>query len=295
MPPSKAIYSLYEAAEIANCKPSDFLHEGAIGSISLLIGVPDGTILRLKAYGGRTITAEPALLRIPNLLVLRKEDCLAIELNGMVMASEFPLGYSYSSNTGLRALHPSDCDSQLPVIGADEVSWNDPRRRWTAWCLQGDGPTHKLEIVQERVLVLLNDVTQYHQFTSAEARVFNEDMRLGITQFGDDLYADKPLPSRQPVPSKSAASSSSNENNYKKLAGDIPGKIPKVTIGKLAVKAAWEIECEVNRKAAASEVISKLQEWVKIKSHEALVEVIPHGVSWMMMSTDTKKYASFEF
>jgi hypothetical protein len=40
---------------------------------------------------------------------------------------------------------------------------------------------------------------------------------------------------------------------------DIPGKLPRVAIGRLAVTAAWQIECEFNRAATADKVIERLQ------------------------------------
>lgn len=44
-------------------------------------------------------------------------------------------------------------------------------------------------------------------------------------------------------------------------AGQIPGKLPNVASGRLAVKAAWEIELETKRAATAPEVMKRLQSW----------------------------------
>ena len=45
-------------------------------------------------------------------------------------------------------------------------------------------------------------------------------------------------------------------------SGDlIPGKLPRVAAGRLAVKAAWEIELETKRAATVPEVMRRLQYW----------------------------------
>lgn len=41
----------------------------------------------------------------------------------------------------------------------------------------------------------------------------------------------------------------------------IPGRVPRVGIGRLAVTAAWQIECQSGRAATASKVIEQLQTW----------------------------------
>lgn len=72
----------------------------------------------------------------------------------------------------------------------------------------------------------------------------------------------------------------------------IPGKLPNTAIGKLAVRVAWEIECEKGRKATANEVISKLQEKVAdkpAKSH-VLLKSVPHGVVWVTSKNREKTY-----
>ena len=63
-----------------------------------------------------------------------------------------------------------------------------------------------------------------------------------------------------------------------------------VTITRLAITAAWEIEGEIKRKATAKEVIKRLQEWVNKNQHAELIEIIPHGVKWMTTAPDEKSY-----
>lgn len=63
-----------------------------------------------------------------------------------------------------------------------------------------------------------------------------------------------------------------------------------VAITKLAISAAWQIECSIGRKASAKEVIKMLQEWVDSKKYEDLIYKIPNGVTWMTSAPDEKKY-----
>jgi len=59
---------------------------------------------------------------------------------------------------------------------------------------------------------------------------------------------------------------------------EIPGKMPKTSIGMLAIKAAWQIECKTKKRATAKQVIEKLQAWTETEPE--LTEAIPHGVKW---------------
>lgn len=59
---------------------------------------------------------------------------------------------------------------------------------------------------------------------------------------------------------------------------EIPGKMPRTAIGKLAIKAARQIELETDKRATAKQVIEKLQAW--IETEPELIETIPHGVKW---------------
>lgn len=61
-------------------------------------------------------------------------------------------------------------------------------------------------------------------------------------------------------------------------SNDIPGKLPKTSIGKLAIKAAWQIERETGKGATANQVIDTLQKWEPDES--TITNIIPHGVKW---------------
>jgi hypothetical protein len=71
-----------------------------------------------------------------------------------------------------------------------------------------------------------------------------------------------------------------------------PGKMPNVDIGKLAIEAAWEIQCITGRRPSAKTVIKKLQEWaIEPKKEPWLVKPSATGVFWTSMTTeDTKDY-----
>lgn len=61
-------------------------------------------------------------------------------------------------------------------------------------------------------------------------------------------------------------------------AGNIPGKMPRTTIGKLAITEAWKIECETGKRATANQVIAKLQ--TMVGTHPDLAEKGARKVGW---------------
>ncbi|WP_157979438.1 hypothetical protein [Rhodoferax ferrireducens] len=72
----------------------------------------------------------------------------------------------------------------------------------------------------------------------------------------------------------------------------IPGKRPRVAIGKLAVEIAWENECATGRRVTAKEVIATLQHWVaeRRSGSNILKKSIPNGVEWITVKGDVRKY-----
>jgi hypothetical protein len=73
----------------------------------------------------------------------------------------------------------------------------------------------------------------------------------------------------------------------------IPGKLPRVAAGRLAVKAAWQIECETNRRASAKEVIARLQAWAENgNAPEILIESMPkkRAVKWLTAKGEERDY-----
>ena len=86
---------------------------------------------------------------------------------------------------------------------------------------------------------------------------------------------DLDMPSGPNVPGAPASNTSSHTGN--KPPGITKGMI---SITKLAIAAAWEIECEQDRKASADKVIKRLQEWANLKTYDVLNESVKNGVTW---------------
>lgn len=166
--PTTTLYSLNEGAKKVNCSAKELLHYGARGSIELLVGVPPRTILHLLDGASSTrVTGIPAPMRTPNILVLRPEHCLLLELSGKADISDVPLGYSYSGDNQFRTCHPSNSDENLPVNGEIDISWKHPLKRWTAWSIQSEEPDSHIEVNLERVLVASIEIDRIFNINSA--------------------------------------------------------------------------------------------------------------------------------
>lgn len=101
-----------------------------------------------------------------------------------------------------------------------------------------------------------------------------------------DDYADA-----MGVPAEKQAAPEVRKNKASKASDDPPGITDgMVAITKLAITAAWEIECKISREATAKEVIKRLQEMVTSLMYAELIEIIPHGVTWMTSNSDHKPY-----
>jgi hypothetical protein len=78
---------------------------------------------------------------------------------------------------------------------------------------------------------------------------------------------------------------------------NIPGKIPRIAIGRLAVTVAWEIERETGRRATAKEVLEELQVWAENgQKHSDVLHPSPAGfrgvgVYWITGKSCKKKYS----
>jgi len=72
-----------------------------------------------------------------------------------------------------------------------------------------------------------------------------------------------------------------------------PGKMPNVTVGKLAIKAAWEIECKTNRTASREDVIALLQKWADAGDEPEFLfasDKKKRGVTWLTKGRAKKLY-----
>lgn len=138
------------------------------------------------------------------------------------------------------------------------------------------------------------------------ARIFNEDLikfcereRIRVEfEISNDQARDQTSsqltiaePATAELTPTKLITSIANENAISRTKDDPPGITDgMVAITKLAIKAAWEIECETGRKASARNVITKLQEWVANKEEEDLIGATAHGVKWIPTTSDEKLY-----
>ncbi len=101
---------------------------------------------------------------------------------------------------------------------------------------------------------------------------------------GRDMEHLIPAATYETVPAVKVEAGAGTSQSGKK----IPGKMPRTSIGKLAIKAAWQIECETNKLAIAKQVIEKLQ--ALVETEPELLEKIPHGVKWSTTKGLIKSY-----
>lgn len=129
------------------------------------------------------------------------------------------------------------------------------------------------------------DINTDHESSPSSNIDFAEPVGVQIEQgLSKSGQAENPAPMAHVVPIAAV-------NTNGQVNSEPPGKMPKVAIGKLAISAAWEIECEIGRKAIAQEVISRLQQWVTSEQErESLIRAIPHGVVWVTQSRKEKPY-----
>ncbi len=101
--------------------------------------------------------------------------------------------------------------------------------------------------------------------------------------FITDSFADEWM---RVAPEKVGAGATAVENP------DIPGKLPRIAIGRLAVTAAWQIECESKRAATADKVIEQLQAWATGGEYSDILlraEPKKRAVIWMRKKTGLGK------
>lgn len=90
----------------------------------------------------------------------------------------------------------------------------------------------------------------------------------------------------QPAPDARASESEENP-------ASVPGKQPNTGAGKLAVEAAWGIECETKRAAIAKDVMKQLQSWADVGKEPATLirsDQQRRGVCWRTEGGDEKLY-----
>lgn len=135
----------------------------------------------------------------------------------------------------------------------------------------------------------------------------NETRALAVAKVTDAMMArDKPLEkviyiiqgAAPHAPATPNATKSDGISAPAKVGADdspIPGKLPNISVGKLAIEVAWLLEQETHRAATAQEVMKQLQAWaddgskpeVLLKSAKA-----KHGVEWRTKGGKPKIYDS---
>lgn len=78
---------------------------------------------------------------------------------------------------------------------------------------------------------------------------------------------------------------------------ELPGTLPKVGSGRMAVKAAWQIECETGRVATADKVMCLLQKWADEGSEPDVLLKSNKGkksVQWKTKKTSLPKEYDLE-
>lgn len=120
--------------------------------------------------------------------------------------------------------------------------------------------------------------------------------------FVDDLILWRDCP---PVPLDSplrywfpVAAHERGDNQRRAEAGtdevSIPGRLPRTSIGRLAVKIAWRIECTTKRKASAKEVMTQLQELADSGAEADILKKSAkeeRAVRWLTSKYEERKYS----
>lgn len=110
---------------------------------------------------------------------------------------------------------------------------------------------------------------------------------LRASGFGDDEGQEKPSEHIRAWLGNVLQATPEHPNATIKAGGntdEIPGTLPPRAAGKLAIKAAWLIECETKRRASAKEVMARLQKWADDGEEPAvLVKSLPakRAVQWL--------------
>lgn len=94
-----------------------------------------------------------------------------------------------------------------------------------------------------------------------------------------------------PTPMIPAAAQSTSWRNS---VQNIPGELPKIAIRKLAVEAAWQIECEEKRRATAKEVMVRLQMWADSGNEPDVLrasDIENRAVIWLTSRCAEKAYS----
>lgn len=74
----------------------------------------------------------------------------------------------------------------------------------------------------------------------------------------------------------------------------IPGNLPRIAVGRLAVKAAWEIELETGRAATVRRVMQRLQSWADEGKEPAVLIRLDRGKRSVVWRTEDGKEKNYD-
>lgn len=112
----------------------------------------------------------------------------------------------------------------------------------------------------------------------------------------DDFGAAESVAAIQPDPASGAEDGTSeSEGTGAPEDENIPGTLPKISVGRLAIEAAWRIERSTGRAATTKAVMKQLQDWAdNARSSDVLLnsDRTNRSVMWRTSSGDSKSYTS---
>ena len=233
--PEKSYYALVDAAEIAGCKPCDLLHCAVLGSLELLVGVPDGVAVRVYDEQANSVR-EPFLLK-PVLLVLSQSQCLKIELQGKTQLSDFSAGYLLEQTGKLRKILPS---YGLPAL----------RHLWVYWRLFDHEEVCLLTIAADNLFMRHADLVKLME-PATKSRLPDQMATKAPRSAKPDASADKA------EESGSADIATANDSGSTGSEGPETTKSPTKMVQKSRVDV---VPAAVAKAAPAGPVILRLKE-----------------------------------
>lgn len=136
-----AIYSLDEASKLLSIKLGKLLHLGTIGILKFLVRVPaDIKPTPINAFS-------PPLTQVPDFLALRPLNCQDLELSGMTLLNDSPMGFLTSSE------HGGVEEYSFPAAQRHEPPWHFSSPPCNAWRVGEKNSTLNLRIVQSDVFL----------------------------------------------------------------------------------------------------------------------------------------------
>lgn len=114
-----------------------------------------------------------------------------------------------------------------------------------------------------------------------------DDLNAWLQKNGVEYRLDSPEQEQQ--------GNNAPEPERVKNVDEIPGKPPLREVGKLAIKAAWQIECETKRRASAKEVMTRLQGWADAGNEsDTLMKSLPakRAVQWLTTKGAHREYTT---